>query len=114
MKHNFFGEYHGKNIVDGHFGKLSRWKKEFELYRRIDSIDNLITLYKTKEVLRTRSNDSNNNGKKYFLKFNLIERNLTSHSQVGKELQLVRGGLGFETQAWHKIDSFLQVLWFCL
>ena len=43
-KHNFFGEYHGKNLVDGHFGRLSQTFKEIELRNKINSIDQLLAL----------------------------------------------------------------------
>jgi hypothetical protein len=36
---NFFGEYHGKNIVDGHFGLVSRWLREGERSRPISSME---------------------------------------------------------------------------
>ena len=39
---NFFGEYHGKNVVDGHFGILSRWFAEGERVRYILNIQDLI------------------------------------------------------------------------
>jgi hypothetical protein len=39
---NFFGEYHGKSVVDGHFGVLSHWFNEGERVRYITSISDLI------------------------------------------------------------------------
>jgi len=45
---NFFDEYQGKNIVDGHFGLLSRWFSEIEKTKKISTIDDLIHLYEEK------------------------------------------------------------------
>lgn len=39
---NFFGEYHGKNIIDGHFGLISRWLKELECSHQITNIEGCI------------------------------------------------------------------------
>ena len=41
-------EYHGKNIVDGHFGMLFRWFAEGEAVRYINTIEDLINLFKSK------------------------------------------------------------------
>jgi len=41
-------EYHGKNIVDGHFRVLSRWFAEGEAVRYINTIEDLIDLFKSK------------------------------------------------------------------
>jgi hypothetical protein len=38
---NFFGEMHGKSIVDGHFGVVSRWLAEAERYVEIKTIEDL-------------------------------------------------------------------------
>lgn len=45
---NFFAEYHGKNIVDGHFGVLSRWFSEGEATWIIKNIDDLIQFFQDK------------------------------------------------------------------
>ena len=71
LKHNFFGEYHGKNIVDGHFGRLSQWVKQIELRNRINSITHLYELFKEKENERRRNKYTLNqsefhSGERYF------------------------------------------------
>src|SRR5579871_6868501 len=38
----FFGEYHGKNFLDGHFGLLSRWIKEGEKAQLISNKEDCI------------------------------------------------------------------------
>ena len=45
---NYFVEYHGKNIVDNHFGILSRWFKEGESIQYIYIIEELINYFKNK------------------------------------------------------------------
>ena len=45
---NYFVEYHGKNIVDSHFGILSKWFKEGESIQYIYTIDELINYFKNK------------------------------------------------------------------
>jgi hypothetical protein len=42
---NFFVEYHGKNIVDGHFEVLSRWFSEGETVQNIHTIEDLLTFF---------------------------------------------------------------------
>jgi hypothetical protein len=39
---NFFGEHHGKSIVDGHFGTLSQQIRDIEKTETLDSVDSLI------------------------------------------------------------------------
>ena len=68
---NFFGEYYGKNLVDGHFGRLSQTFKEIELGNKINSIDQLLCSFQEKELKRLnnqRSTSSNINiqGKNVF------------------------------------------------
>ena len=46
---NFFGEHHGKSIVDGHFGLLSRILKDIENWDQVRTIDNLIFLLRQRE-----------------------------------------------------------------
>ena len=41
---NFFGEHHGKSVVDGHFGVLSRKLEEASKHERLESIDELIAM----------------------------------------------------------------------
>ncbi|PVV02355.1 hypothetical protein BB560_003193 [Smittium megazygosporum] len=56
---NYFMENHGKSDVDGHFGLLTRWHKNFERNRRISSIDELVSAFREKaessEVVSGRS-----------------------------------------------------------
>jgi hypothetical protein len=53
---NFFTEYHGKSLVDGHFGLLSRWFKDGEAVRNIFTIDDLAELFRAK--VRSNPNQS--------------------------------------------------------
>ena len=41
---NMFAECHGKSIVDGHFGLLSRWIKDIETRTKVSTIDSLVQL----------------------------------------------------------------------
>ena len=45
---NYFAEYHGKSIVDGHFGLLSRWLSDGEATREIKTIDELMGWFQYK------------------------------------------------------------------
>jgi hypothetical protein len=45
---NFFAEYHGKNIVDSHFGILSHWFNDGEVVQNIFTINDLINLFQNK------------------------------------------------------------------
>jgi len=45
---NFFAEYHGKNIVDSHFGVLSRWFSEGEAIQNIHTLEELINFFESK------------------------------------------------------------------
>ena len=47
---NTFAECHGKSIVDGHFGLLSRWINDIETKQKISSIDSLIHLLNQKLI----------------------------------------------------------------
>lgn len=48
MQWNFFGEYHGKSLVDGHFGLLSRWLSEGEKSRPVENMQSCIDLMREK------------------------------------------------------------------
>ena len=41
-------EYHGKSVVDGHFGVLSRWHRDGEASRDLTSLDELLRLFREK------------------------------------------------------------------
>lgn len=56
FKHNYFGEYHGKSIVDGHFGRLSQNFEEIESIIKIQNIEHLKCLYQQKELERINNN----------------------------------------------------------
>jgi hypothetical protein len=43
---NLYGEYHGKTLVDGHFGLLSRWINEGEKYQGIYNKEDCISFLK--------------------------------------------------------------------
>jgi hypothetical protein len=45
---SFFGEHHGKSLVDGHFGLLSRWLSEAEKSRPVESVQSCIDLMREK------------------------------------------------------------------
>ena len=45
---NYFTEHHGKSVVDGHFGVLTRWFSEVEATRYIHTIDDLIGAFRDK------------------------------------------------------------------
>ena len=45
---NYFVEYYSKNIVDSHFGVLSRWFTEGEAIQNIHTIEELIYYFKIK------------------------------------------------------------------
>ena len=45
---NYFTEYHGKSIVDGHFGVLSRWFNECEAIQNITNLDDLLQAFHQK------------------------------------------------------------------
>ena len=68
---NFFGEHHGKSIVDGHFGLLSRIIKDIEKKVRIDSITTLIRCLRRRfsELYTIRSNRGGREGVKVLFLF---------------------------------------------
>ena len=45
---SFFGEHHGKSLVDGHFGLLSRWLSEGEKSRPVENVQSCIDLMREK------------------------------------------------------------------
>jgi hypothetical protein len=47
---NYFNEYHGKNLVDGHFGLLSRWLKDFESSNYINTIEDVVNVFNYKLI----------------------------------------------------------------
>jgi large subunit ribosomal protein L32 len=49
---NYFVEYHGKNIVDGHFGVLSRWVSQGETVQNIYTIDDLLIYFRNKAFIQ--------------------------------------------------------------
>ena len=79
FKHNFFAEYHGKNFVDGHFGRLSQWFKKIEAVQKIETVDQLLVLFESEEATRVTNFYSSNPGKilsgeNYFYKYEVYER----------------------------------------
>jgi hypothetical protein len=59
---NFFGEHHGKNIVDGHFSILSQWIKDLAKFNFLDSMETLIRLLKDRvEVSQMVSSNQGTN-----------------------------------------------------
>ena len=65
---NFFGEHHGKSILDGHFGLLSRLIKDIEKEQYLGSIQNLIG------SLKGRINEINRQVTKIRASFFIYER----------------------------------------
>src|SRR5579871_5225062 len=61
-KWNFFGEYHGKNFLDGHFGLLSRWIKEGEKAQLISNKEDCI------QYLQNQIKNCNENKKNIIIK----------------------------------------------
>ena len=71
FKHDYFVEYHGKNFVDGHFGRLSQWLKKIESYQSIPDVFKLKDLFEKEEKTRIINHDfsdpsSSFNGRNYF------------------------------------------------
>ena len=63
---NYFTEHHGKSVVDGHFGVLTRWFSEAEATRYIHTIDDLISAFRDKV-------QNNQNGRS-FTEFDIYSR----------------------------------------
>lgn len=78
VKMNYFTEYHGKNIVDGHFGTISQWLTRLLTLKEIKTIDVLIESFIEKEKERLESNSlmkQTQNSKYYFLQYTREKRN---------------------------------------
>ncbi|KXN64665.1 hypothetical protein CONCODRAFT_14142 [Conidiobolus coronatus NRRL 28638] len=45
---NFFNEKHGKSILDGYFGVLSRWQSDYEKSGKINNINHLVDIFSEK------------------------------------------------------------------
>ncbi|CAG8808782.1 6489_t:CDS:2, partial [Dentiscutata erythropus] len=71
---NYFTEYHGKSIVDGHFGVLSRWLSEGEATRNIYTIEDLIGFFQEK------TNQNHINSKTPIINFDIYSR--TQHGKL--------------------------------
>jgi hypothetical protein len=63
---NYFTEHHGKSVVDGHFGVLTRWFSEVEATRYIHTIDDLISAFHDKV--------QNNQNTQSFTEFDIYSR----------------------------------------
>lgn len=48
---NYFTEYHGKSVVDGHFGLLSRWFYDGEATQDIKTLDDLMNFFRNKVII---------------------------------------------------------------
>jgi hypothetical protein len=68
---NFFGEYHGKSLVDGHFGLLSRWLSEGEKSRPVENVQSCIDLMQEKIH---GSNALKSDGDKLSVQFKIYNR----------------------------------------
>ena len=84
--YNFFGEYHGKNIDDVNFGKLSQNFEEIESLTKIQIINHLKFFYKQKENERINNNlDNANNiyfGKNYFHIYKLSKKDFINQLYI--------------------------------
>jgi hypothetical protein len=68
---SFFGEHHGKSLVDGHFGLLSRWLSEGEKSRPVENMQSCI------DLMREKINGSNalkRDADKLFVQFRIYDR----------------------------------------
>lgn len=81
VKLNYFAEYHGKSIVDGHFGVLSRWLKDITSLKFVNEIPELIHEFSEKEKIRQEEareklteNSLYSQSKFYFLTYNRKNR----------------------------------------
>ena len=68
---NLFGECHGKSLVDGHFGLLSRWLSEGEKTRQVKDMRGCIEMMQ--EMLQ-RSNSLKSDATKLFIDFRIYNR----------------------------------------
>ncbi len=53
---NYFAEYHGKSLVDGHFGLLSRWFLDGESNRNIRTLEDLKEYFELKIAAQISTN----------------------------------------------------------
>ncbi len=72
VRWNTFAECHGKSIVDGHFGLLSRWVEQIETKKKVTSIDVLIELLNKKLI---HSNFKKNKKNQLINKFFCYQQN---------------------------------------
>lgn len=70
---NLFGEYHGKSVVDGHFGLLSRFFSEIEKQKNINCIDELIVELR-KKIDFIKENQTTNPLKILFFQYQQTDR----------------------------------------
>lgn len=68
---SFFGEHHGKSLVDGHFGLLSRWLSEGEKSRPVENVQSCIDLMREKI---DGSNRLKPDAAKLFVQFRIYDR----------------------------------------
>ena len=50
---NFFAEYHGKSVVDGHFGRLSKLFKRIDIKYEINSVEEF------RDIFELEANENN-------------------------------------------------------
>ena len=62
---NFFAEYHGKSVVDGHFGRLSKLFKRIDVKYEINSVEEFSDIFE----LETNENNLKN------VNFRVYQRN---------------------------------------
>lgn len=82
IKMNYFAEYHGKSLVDGHFGLISKWLRESMTTDYINTINDLISCFSNKESLRqekaleVKTEKNSEQSKFYFLEYKRDLRSL--------------------------------------
>jgi hypothetical protein len=83
---NMFAECHGKSIVDGHFGLLSRWLKKIELKKKVTSINTLVELFNQKLIDANIQHQNNIQNKIKNITKNNIKNNIniTSNELINK------------------------------
>ena len=91
---NFFAEYHGKSILDGHFGFLSRCQQTIELNTQIINLSHLIKCLKLeseKEINYENQGNSidfliynRNKSEKYLLNIPKIRNYLSFYCENNK------------------------------
>lgn len=93
---NYFAEYHGKGIVDEHFGTISKRLKECMSIKNILTIKDLINSFSEKEAIRQKDKKVNNDEVVEKSKFYFLEYKREKRSRIIKlEFQNIKNYLSF-------------------